>query len=104
MDIHDKDFMLDTLVSLEITKYCLTSVFAKTPDVSVQETMLISVLIELGCTIEEVDNAIRDKDFTNMLTDYGSGKRERGFVMDWIKEVWNTCDSYKDCMKKFGEY
>jgi hypothetical protein len=44
----------------------------------------------MGCTLEEIDNAIREKDFTNQLTDFGSGKRERGFVMDWIKEVWES--------------
>lgn len=104
MNLFDKEFMLDSLVSLEITMYSMSAIFDTTPDVSVQETMIISALKHLGCTLEEVENAIKEKDFTKQLTDFGSGKRERGFVMDWVKEVWDTCENYSKCIKTFKEY
>lgn len=86
INIFDKDVMLDALVSLEITKYNLASIFDDTPDLTLQEEVLLRSLKSMGCTLKEIDDAIRVKDFTHQLTDQGSGPRERRFVMEWIKE------------------
>ena len=85
----DKEYTLDTLVSLVITQYSFNSFFNEAPDTSVQESFLIKELKRFGCTLDEIDNAIAKKDFTNQLTHYGSGDRERGFVMEYIEEIWN---------------
>lgn len=85
----DKEYTLNTLVLLVITQYSLNPFFGETPDTSVQESFLIKELKRFGCTLDEIDNAIACHDFTNSLTHYGSGDRERGFVMEYIEEIWN---------------
>lgn len=89
---YDKEYTLDALVALIIAQYSLNSFFNEAPDVSVQELFLLKELKRFGCTLDEIDNAIAVHDFTNQLTHYGSGDRERNFVMEYIEEQWNSLD------------
>ena len=85
---YDKEFMLDSLTALVISNYCCSSIFKEFPDTSLYIRELCKALKELGVTIEEVDNALKCNDFTNQLTPYGSGNRERGFVIEALEEYW----------------
>lgn len=97
----DKDYTLDCFVALVITEYSLTSFFGKCPDFSVQETFLIQQLQKFGVTLEEVDNAIANKDFTGQFVHYGSGDRERGFTMEWITERWNEVIKHSEHLSEY---
>jgi len=89
MNIFDKDYMLDTFVAMVIAQYNLGQVFSdEIPDFSQYMADMVEQLKKMGVTLDEIDNAIAEKDFTNMLTNVGSGRRERSFVMEHIEELW----------------
>lgn len=83
----DTDVLLNTLTSMAITSYNL-GIMGIDIDMSIQFSEITKELKNRGVTLEQIDESIKAKDFTNMLTDYGSGNRERGFVMDVIKEYY----------------
>lgn len=84
---YDREFMLDSLTALVISNISCSSIFKEFPDTSLYIRELCKALKELGVTIEEVDNALK-RDFTGQLTPYGSGNRERGFVIEALEEYW----------------
>lgn len=88
MENEDTTFLLDTLTSMAITCYNL-STMGMNFDLSIQYSEIIKELKKRGVTLEQIDENIKEKDFTNMLTNWGSGNRERGYVMEVIEEYYN---------------
>lgn len=82
--------MLDTFVLMIIAQYSYTSL-GLNEDGWDQSLQLKAVLTELkaqGITPKDIEQRIKDRDFTDALTDVGSGNRERGFIMDYIEEMY----------------
>lgn len=89
----ETDFLIDTVTLILITHYNLSVIMLEPPvDFSLQLHKLIQELKNRGVEPDEIDENIKNKDFTNMLTAYGSGNREREFVMEYVEEVYNDCD------------
>ena len=88
MKNEDTDVLLNTLTSMAITCYNL-GVMGVDFDLSIPFSELTQELKHRGITLEQIDESIKNKDFTGMLTDCGSGNRERCFVMESIKEYYN---------------
>lgn len=84
----DTEFLLNTLVSMAITSYNLGTMSINI-DLSFHFYRIIKELKKRGVTLAQIDESIKTKDFTNMLTIYGSGNRERSFVMEGIEEYYN---------------
>ena len=85
----ETDFLVDTLTAMCIAQYCVQTIELEPPmDMSLQMHDIIKELQERNVEPSVIDKNIRDKDFTNMLTSHGSGNRERGFVMEYIEEVY----------------
>lgn len=85
---YDKEFMLNSLTALVISNYSCSSIFKEFPDTSLYIRELCKALKDQGVTIEEVDKSLKHNDFTGQLLPYGSGNRERGFVIEALKEYW----------------
>lgn len=88
VQFYDTDFLVDTLTAMTISTYCAGSMGLNWNQ-SKAEHEIIKELAKRGITPSVIDNRIAESDFTNMLTHYGSGDRERGFAMDYIKEVFD---------------
>lgn len=92
---NETDFLLDTLAAMCIAQYCFSSCLAGDEqdlqwDQSLAVYAIVKTLKERGVNVPEaLDSIIKEKDFTNMLTSYGSGNRERGFVIEYIEEVYD---------------
>lgn len=99
MDTFDKDYTLNSFVALMITEHSLNAFFAHCPDFSYQEIELLKELIQFKVTLEDIDNAIAAKDITNEYTHYGSGDRERGFLMEYIKERYEQAEYFLELDK-----
>ena len=102
---HDKDCTLDALVVFVLADHWHTAFFAKQIDFSYELTELCKALQDYGVTLDDVETAIKYKDFTNQLTSYGSGDRERGFVMEYLEDIWdNALELTRAEEIKDGEY
>ena len=88
MKSEDTDFLLNTITSMAITCYSLGTMGIDF-DLSIPYSEIIKELKNRGVTLEQIDENIKTKDFTNMLTSWGSGNRERGYVMEVIEEYYN---------------
>ena len=88
MKSEDADFLLNTVTSMAITCYNLGTM-GMDFDLSIPYSEIIKELKNRGITLEQIEESIKTKDFTNMLTNYGSGNRERGYVMEVIEEYYN---------------
>lgn len=95
-----KEFTLKTYVSLIITKYALVDFFATSPDLSTQEITLIQNLQNYGVTLEEIDQELKLRDFTDKFTD-DCARQE---VMEAVKVRWDYVTEYNDKLKQYGEY
>lgn len=84
----DTEFLLNTLTSLTITSYNLGTMGLYDIDLSIPFSEITTELKNRGVSLNQIDESIKQKDFTNMLTDCGSGNRERKLVMDAIKEYY----------------
>ena len=87
MKSEDTSYLLDVLTSMAITSYNL-GVMGIDTDLSIQFSEIIKELKNRGVTLEKIDENIMQKDFTKMLVNYGSGNRERGFLMEIIEEYY----------------
>lgn len=87
MNNEDTDFLLNTLTSMAITSYNLGTMGIDF-DLSIQFSKIVKELKNRGITLNQIDESIKTKDFTNMLTNWGSGNRERGYVMEVIEEYY----------------
>ena len=87
MKSEDTSYLLDVLTSMAITRYNL-GVMGIDADLSIQFSEIIKELKNRGVTLEQIDVNIMQKDFTKMLVNYGSGNRERGFLMEVIEEYY----------------
>ena len=87
MDEADTNNLLDTITSMVITCYNLRTMSIDF-DLSIPFITITKELKHRGVTLEQIEESIKNKDFTNMLTDCGSGNRERGFVMEVIEEYY----------------
>lgn len=87
MKSEDTSYLLDVLTSMAITSYNL-GVMGIDTDLSIQFSEIIKELKNRGVTLEQIDKNIMQKDFTKMLINYGSGNRERGFLMEGIEEYY----------------
>lgn len=87
----DTDFLLDTLAAMIIAQYSYNSCRLTDDcwDASIQEHAIVHELKKRQVTLKQIDDRIAAKDFTGQLTRYGSGNRERGFVMEYIEEIYN---------------
>lgn len=85
------NFLLDTLVAMAIAQYSYKSCGLTDDcwDASIQEHAIIHELKSRGISLKDIDDRLVDRDFTGQLTHYGSGDRERGFVMEYIEEIYN---------------
>lgn len=84
----DTSYLLNVLTSMAITSYNLNAMGIE-HDLSIQFRDITKELKSRGVTLEQIDENIMQKDFTNMLTNYASGNRERSLFMDIIKEYYN---------------
>lgn len=82
--------MLDTFVLMIIAQYNYISLglAEDSCDQSLQLKALLTKLKAAGVTLQQIEQRIIDRDFTNALTKVGSGNRERDFIMDYIKEQY----------------
>lgn len=87
MKSEETSYLLDVLTSMAITSYNL-GVMRIDTDLSIQFSEIIKELKNRGVTLEQIDKNIMQKDFTKMLVNYGSGNRERGFLMEIIEEYY----------------
>lgn len=87
MNDEDTDFLLNTLTSMAITCYNLGTMGIDF-DLSIPFSKIVKELKNRGVTLNQIDESIKTKDFTNMLTSWGSGNRERGYVMEVIEEYY----------------
>lgn len=89
------DFLLNTLAAMCIAQYCFSSCLAGDEqdlqwDQSLAVHAIVKELKNRGVTVpQELDFCIKKNDFTGMLNDWGSGNRERGFVIEYIEEVYD---------------
>lgn len=88
MKNEDTSYLLNVLTSMAITSYNLGAMGIE-HDLSIQFSEITKELKNRGVTLEQIDKNIMQKDFTNMLTDYGSGNRERDFLMEVLEEYYN---------------
>ena len=88
MKSEDTDYLLDVLTSTAITSYNLGAMGIEC-DLSIQLSEITKELKNRGITLEQIDKNIMQKDFTKILVNYGSGDRERGFLMEVIEEYYN---------------
>lgn len=89
-DPSELNHMLDTFVLMILAQYNYTSLGLDEDDwdQSLQSKALLAKLKAAGVTLKQIEQRIKDRDFTGSLTDVGSGNRERGFVMDYIEEQY----------------
>ena len=93
LEHEETDFLLDTVTAALIAQYCMSTIqLEPSVDFSLQLHDLIQELKNRGVEPAEIDNNIKNKDFTHMLTAVGSGNREREFVMDYVEEVYRDCN------------
>lgn len=88
MKCEDTSYLLNVLTSMAITSYNLGAMGIE-HDLSIQFSEITKELKDRGVTLEQIDENIMRKDFTKMLVNYGSGNRERGFLMEAIEEYYN---------------
>ena len=90
MELLDKESYLDALVVFVLAERWHQSLFAQPVDFNYEIIELCKALQKYGVTLDDVETAIKYKDFTNQLTSYGSGDRERGFVMEYLEGLWDS--------------
>lgn len=89
MEHEGTEVLLNTLTAMVIASYCYGIIDANNSwDQSVQVTKLIRTLKQRDVSLKDIELSIIKNDFTGMLTHVGSGDRERGFVMDYIEEIY----------------
>ena len=90
----ESNLMLDTFVLMIIAQYSYTSLGLDEDgwDQSLQMKAVLTKLKAQGITLKDIEQRIKDRDFTDALTNIGSGNRERGFVMDYIEEMYSDIE------------
>lgn len=82
---------LKLLASIVINNYVIGATMSDTvfPDTSLIEHALITDLKDAGIEVDDIEKVIVDMDWSSYLTNNEVGERERSFVMDSIKEVYD---------------
>lgn len=93
LEYEDTEFLLNTLTSMAITSYNLGTMRIDI-DLSSQFSEITKELKNRGITLEQIDKSIKTKDFTNMLTNYGSGNG-LCYNYDLAKYYLRPCDFKK---------
>ena len=91
----DKDFLLNSYVSILITENALNIIFAKSPDFKTQKIYLIQELQENGVTLDDVKTRLKENDFT---------RKNYNEVMEIVKMDFDYCIKYNGQLKRLGDY
>lgn len=95
---------LKLLASIAINNYVIGATMSDAvfPDTSLIERQLVTDLKHAGVEPDDIEKVIVDMDWSSYITKNEVGERERSFVMDSIKEIYDDipCDTFIIAMER----